>query len=415
MAVYTADNIEVSIANSNTAVIATDYGTSGAVGFSASHAQISKLAWGDENYTYRVNESYPAPVKIYGSTGSAIGVSGTVSGTGSFYVRTNTGIPLVVIGSTLSTDAPVGISGYIQGLTNGRPVGVTGYVNILNSVAVFGVSGATAIGVTGGRRLSYATDSVYVYGDVGISGGFQLTSFDDSVSVYGPGGSTYVETNLNVGGFALGRSGDSLKVAVTNAGFTFSVSVSATTGVTNSGGPLRIQGYTGTGDPVTIQGTLSGGAIEVAAYSTLPVGVSGSVTIDDTDLIDEIDSLKTNINAVAANAGYALDILNLINASGNGAKVIVNSITKPNRFFHGQKTLSTSPIQVSSETIRSGITIKSLASNTSDVYIGNSLGVSTSTGYVLSAGETIYLEVSAVSTIFARSSSGTATISYIGS
>jgi hypothetical protein len=415
MAVYTADNIEISIANSNSAVIATDYGTSGSVGFSAAHAQISKLAWGDENYTYRVTESYPAPVKIYGSTGSAISVSGTVSGTGSFYVRTNAGIPLVVIGSTLTSDAPVGISGYIQGLTNGRPVGVTGYVNILNSVAVFGVSGATAIGITGGRRLNYSTDSVYVYGDVGISGGFQLTAFDDSVSVYGPGGTTYVETNLNVGGVALGLSGDALKVAVTNAGFTFSVSVSATTGVTNSGGPLRIQGYTGTGDPVTIQGTLSGGAIEVAAYSTLPVGVSGSVTIDDADIIEEIDSLRTNINSVAANAGYALDILNLINASGNGAKVIVNSITKPNRIFHGQKTLSTSSSQISTESIKSGITLKSLASNTVDIYIGNSVSVATTTGYVLSPGETIYLEVSTAGSLFARSGSGTAILSYIGS
>lgn len=415
MAVYTADNIEISIASGNSAIIATDYGTSGAIGFSASHAQISKLAWGDENYTYRVNESYPAPVKIYGSTGSAVSVSGTVSGTGSFYVRTNSGIPLVVIGSTFTTDAPIGITGSIQGITNGRPVGVTGYVNVLNTVGVFGISGATAIGITGGRRLSYTTDSVYVYGDVGISGGFQLTAYDDSVSVYGPGGTTYVETNLNVGGVALGLSGDALKVAVTNAGFTFSVSVSATTGVTNSGGALRVQGYTGSGDPITIQGTLAGGAIEVAAYTTLPVGVSGSVTIDDTDIITEIDSLRTDIGTVATNAGYALDILNLINSSGNGAKVIVSSITKPNRVFHGQKALTTTPTQISTESMKSGVTLKSPTTNTTDIYIGNSVGVSTSTGYILSPGETIYIEVSSMGSMFARASSGTATLAFIGS
>ena len=415
MAVYTADNIEISIASGNSAIIATDYGTSGAIGFSASHAQISKLAWGDENYTYRVNESYPAPVKIYGSTGSAVSVSGTVSGTGSFYVRTNSGIPLVVIGSTFTTDAPIGITGSIQGITNGVPVGVTGYVNILNTVGVFGISGATAIGITGGRRLSYSTDSVYVYGDVGISGGFQLTAYDDSVSVYGPGGTTYVETNLNVGGVALGLSGDALKVAVTNAGFTFSVSVSATTGVTNSGGALRVQGYTGSGDPITIQGTLAGGAVEVAAYTTIPVGVSGSVTIDDADIISEIDSLRTDIGTVATNAGYALDILNLINSSGNGAKVIVNSITKPNRVFHGQKALTTTPIQISTESIKSGVTLKSPVTNTTDIYIGNSVGVSPTTGYILSPGETIYIEISGMGSMFARSSTGTATLAFIGS
>jgi hypothetical protein len=414
MAVYTADNIEITIANSNSAVIATDYGTSGAVGFSAAHAQISKLAWGDENYTYRVNESYPAPVKIYGSTGSAISISGTVSGTGSFYVRTNSGVPLVVIGSTFTTDAPIGICGSIQGITNGRPVGVTGYVNILNNVGMYGISGATAIGVTGGRRLNSTTDSVTVYGSVGISGGFQLSAYDDSIAVYGPGGTTYVETNLNVGGVALGLSGDALKVAVTNTGFTFSVSVSATTGVTNSDGPLRVQGYTGNGTPVTIQGILAGGAVEVAAYSSIPVGVSGSVTIDDTDIISEIDSLRTDIGTVATNAGYALDILNLINTSGSGARVIVNSIVKPNRVFHGQKTLTTTPVQLGTEAVKSGVTIKSSATNTVDIYIGNSLGVSTTTGYILSPGETIYLEVSSLSTTFVRSASGSATLSFIG-
>lgn len=414
MAVYTADNIEISIANSNSAVIATDYGTSGAVGFSLAHAQISKLAWGDENYTYRVNESYPAPVKIYGSTGSSIPITGSVSGTGSFYVRTNAGIPLVVIGSTFTTDAPIGICGYIQGLTNGRPVGVTGYINVMNTVAVFGVSGATAIGVTGGRRLNSTTDSVTVYGSVGISGGFQLSAYDDSISVYGPGGTTYVETNLNVGGVALGLSGDALKVAVTNTGFTFSVSVAATTGVTNSGGPLRVQGYTGTGTPVTIQGTLAGGAVEVAAYSSIPVGVSGSVTIDDTDIISEIDSLRTDIGTVATNAGYALDILNLINSSGSGARVVVNSITKPNRVFHGQKTLTTTPIQLGTEVVKSGVTIKSPSTNVVDIYIGNSLAVTNTTGYLLSPGETIYLEVSSLSSTFAKSASGTAILTFIG-
>ena len=253
---YTGDNIEITIA-SGTAVIATDYGTSGAVGFSASHAQISKLAWGDENYSYRVNEAYPLPVKMYGTTGTTMPVSGTISGTGSFYIQNTISTPIIVKGSTNSSDALVGVTGYVQGITNGVRVGVTGSVSILGSVGVFGISGATAITVTGGRRLNSSSDSVTVVGNVGISGGFQLTAASDSVAVYGPGGTTYVETNLNVGGVALGRSGDALKVAVTNAGFTFSVSVASTVGVTNgSEGPLRIQGYTGTGTPVTIQEVL---------------------------------------------------------------------------------------------------------------------------------------------------------------
>ena len=410
---YTADNIEITIA-SGTAILATDYGTSG-TGFSLAHAQIAKVAWGNDATTYRASETYPFPVKIYGITGTTIPVSGTISGTGDFYVRTNPTIPLIVKGSTFSTDAPVGITGTIQGIANGTPVGVTGYVNVLNSVAVYGVSGGTAIAVTGGRRLNSATDSVYVYGDVGISGGFQLVAADDSVSVYGPGGSTYIEANLNIAGTPLGISGDALKVAVTNAGFTFSVSLSSTVGVTNDSptSALRVEGLSG-GTPLTIQGSLAGGAVEIGAYTAIPVGVSGTVSIDDTDLIDEIDSLKTNIGTVATNAGYALDILNLINSGGDGARVVVNSITRANRLAHSQITVTSNPSILGNQTsLKSGVTIKSLATNTTDIYVGNSLALTTTNGYVLSPGETIFLEVSTLGSIFVRTSAGTATLAYI--
>lgn len=412
---YTGDNIEITIA-SGTAVIATDYGTSGAVGFSASHAQISKLAWGDENYSYRTNEAYPLPVKLYGTTGTTVPVSGTISGTGSFYVQNTISTPIIIKGSTNLSDALVGVTGYLQGITNGVRVGVTGSVSILGNVGIFGISGATAITVTGGRRLTSTSDSVTVYGYVGISGGFQLSSASDSVAVYGPGGTTYIETNLNVGGVALGRSGDALKVAVTNSGFTYNVTLSSTVGVTNgSEGPLRVQGYTGTGTPLTIQGSLAGGVVEIGAYSAVPVGVSGTVSIDDTDLINSIESLKTNIGTVSTNAGYALDILNLINANGSGAKVAIDSFRRPSRFVHGQKSVTTTPSVISTESLRTGLTLKSPITNVNDIYIGNSISVSTTTGYILSPGEVLFLEVANTGTVFVRTSTGTATLVYIGS
>jgi len=65
--------------------------------------------------------------------------------------------------------------------------------------------------------------------------------------------------------------------------------------------------------------------------------------------------------------------------------------------------------------MRSGVTLKSPTTNTADIYIGNSVGVSTSTGYILSPGETIYIEVSSMGSMFARASSGTATLAFIGS
>jgi len=411
---YTADNIEITIAT-GTAVLATDYGTSGASGFSAAHAQIAKIAWGDVDNTYRTSDTTPLPIKIYGITGTTVPISGTVSGTGDFYVKTYPSVPLIVKGSTFSTDAPIGISGGIYGVSGGRAVGVTGHVNILNQVAIYGISGATSISVTGGRQLNFLNDSVRVYGNVGISGGILLTAASDSISVFGPGGSSYINANIYSNGTAVGVSGDALKVAVTNAGFTFSVSVAATVGVTNdsANNGLRIQGLCG-GTPVVVKGQLAGGALEIGAYTPVPVGISGSVQIDDTDLIAQIETLKTNIDAVGSNARYALDILNLINSAGSGAKVIVSSIARPTRVGHGQKTITTTAALISTESLKTGVTLKSPATNSVDIYIGNSISVSSTTGYILSPGETIYIEVSGMGTLFARTPSGTATLTYIG-
>jgi len=411
---YSADNIEITIANAQTAVIATDYGTSGD-GFTYSHAQISKLTWGDTSSTYRVNETTPLPIRLYGVTGATLPVSGVVTGTGDFYIRSYPHIPIIIKGSTYTTDAPVGICGGIYGVSGATAIGVTGYINILNPIAIYGISGATAIAVTGGRRLNSSTDSVYIYGNVGISGGFGLAAGNDSISVFGPGGTTWIHTNIYAGNTAIGASGDALKVAVTNAGFTFSVNLSSTLGVTNDAvnNALRVQGLSGA-TPVTIKGSLAGGAVEIGAYSAVPVGVSGTVSIDDTDIISQIDSLKTDIGTVATNAGYALDILNLMNTSGNGAKVIVSSITRPTRVVHGQKSLSITPSILASDSLRTGITLKSPASNGTDIYIGNSVSVNATNGYILSPGETIYLEVSTMGSLFARTAAGTATLTYIG-
>ena len=413
---YSADNIEITIANSQTAVIATDYGTSGD-GFTYSHAQIAKLTWGDTSNTYRASETYPLPVKLYGVTGSTLPLSGTISGTGDFYIKTYPTIPIIIKGSTFSSDAPVIVSGGIYGVSGATSIGVTGYINILNPVSIYGISGGTAIAVTGGRRLNSSTDSISVIGNVGLSGGLGLAAATNSVSVFGPGGATWIHANVYAGNTAIGISGDALKVAVTNAGFTFAVTVSSTVGVTNdaTGSALRVQGATGSGVyPVTIRGSLAGGAVEIGAYSPVPVGVSGTVSINDTAIISEIDSLKTDIGTVATNAGYALDILNLLNTSGNGAKVNINSITKPNRIVHGQKSASITPTILGQDSLRTGVTLKSPVTNGTDIYIGNSVSITSTNSYILSPGETIYLEVSTLSALFIRSASGTAILTYIG-
>jgi hypothetical protein len=64
--------------------------------------------------------------------------------------------------------------------------------------------------------------------------------------------------------------------------------------------------------------------------------------------------------------------------------------------------------------LRTGVTVKSPNNNSVDVYIGSSVTVSSTTGYILSPGESIYLEVSTLGSLFARTATGTATLVYIG-
>lgn len=414
---YTADNIEINIAN-GTAILATDYGTSG-YGFTSSHAQIAKVVWGNEDVSYRANESYPFPVKVYGNTGDSLVISGTVSGTGDFYVRTNPTIPLIVKGSTFTTDAAVNVSGRVQGITNGTVVGISGPVTVSNSVAVFGVSGATAIGITGGRRLNSSSDSVTVTGSVGING-ISMSAATHSIAVWGSDLGNKVLTRIyGSDGATLGMSGDAIKVALVNPGISFSVSYLATVGVTNDSGPLRVQGYTGSGTPLTVKGQLAGGALEIGATSPVPVGVCGSVGIVDTNIINSLESsakpLISNLTTIVSNTNTISTISNQL-TSAVGANVTVKEIKRPTAIFNGQKTVTSTPSSVGSGVLKVGVTIKASRGNNGAVYVGNGPTLTSTTGYILDAGDSVFIETDDLKRVFVRVDPGiTALISYISS
>lgn len=416
----TTSNILITT-NDDTAIMATDYGTSG-TGFTASHIQIAKLAFGDTSTTTRVSTADPLPISIYGITGTTVPISGTIAGTGSFRVIHATGGYFQIAGTT-SSSQPVGISGTIQGFSGAYPVGVTGYISILNTLGVYGISGATAVGITGGRRLNYTTDSVYVYGDVGLSGGLGLVAADDSVRVYGADLGDKVLTRLYASdGTTIGYSGDALKVAITNSGVTFSVSIGASTGVTNAGpAGLMVRGTGNTADyPVLIEGTLAGGAIEVAAYTDLPVSVNNTVTIDDADLISSLEStskpLITNLAAIRTNTNYISTINDKLNTGTLLSKV--TEITRPTTVVSGRKELTTNAAQLTSTTqvIKVGIHLKAPSTNTDVVFVGGrNLLTAPSDGYPLDPGESLFIECDALGKVYARSNSGTQILNYIAS
>jgi hypothetical protein len=416
----TTSNILITT-NDDTASMATDYGTSG-TGFTASHIQIAKLAFGDTSITTRVSTSDPLPMSIYGITGTTIPISGTIGGSGNFTVVQGSTGYFRIAGTTAST-LPVGISGTIQGYSGAYPVGISGSISIINTLGIFGISGATAIGITGGRRLNHSTDSVYVHGNVGLSGGLGLIAADDSVRVYGADLGDKVLTRLYASdGTTIGYSGDALKVAITNAGVTFSVSIAASVGITNAGpAGLMVRGTGVTSDyPITIQGTLAGGALEVAAYTNLPVSINNTVTIDDADLIDSLESsgkpLNQNLGAIRTNTNIITTINDKLNAGTISSKI--TEIVRPASVIGGRKVVTTNSSQLVTTTsiIKVGVHLKSPSTNTDVIFIGGkSLLTAPSDGYPLDPGESIFIECDALGKLYARSNSSTQVLNYIAS
>lgn len=420
MAADTNNNIKISVSNGtfDTAIMATDYGTAG-ICLGDAHVQLAKLAWGDELTSNRVTTSVPLPVRLYGQA-TAIPVSGSLTASGYFPVRGVTGVPLVVIGSTFTTDANIGITGTIQGIANGVLVGITGGVKVLNNIGVFGVSGATAIGITGGRRLNSSSDSVSVTGAVSING-ISMSAASHSVAVYGSDLGTKVLSRMyGSDGATLGMSGDAIKVALVNSGINFSVSFVSEVGVTNANlGALRVQGYTGGGTPVTIKGQLAGGAVEIAATSPVPVGVSGAVSINDTNILTSLEStakpLIGNLATISSNTSTIQTISNQL-TSTSGANVTVKEIKRATSILHGQITVMPTPSPLSAGPLKTGVTLKALRTNTGPIYVGNSGSLTSANGYVLDAGDSIFLEVDDLKKVFVRTDLNiTATISYIAS
>ena len=443
----TTDNVIFEVFG-NTAEFATDYGTSG-YGFTQSHVQIVKLAFGDENKTDRIYAGNPLPVMLSGNTGQIAGISGEVRGTGGFEIRNHfvrgvgTAITMEYLAVAGSTDGTglVGVTGYVQGASGAYPIKVTGDISITDTVSVVGPTGETLfIGygsvtagtpggsywptvVTGGRHLSSAFDDVGVTGTVTVSGGRQLTAATDAVKVMGFDQGELVPSRIfSSTGVTIGASGDALKVAFTNANINATVNVSAVTGVTNATEPpLKVQGYTGSSHvPLTVRGE-NNGAVEVAATSALNVNVNNaSLTIDDTDIVTQLGTtgdIYGKLDTVASNTAVISTIrTDLQNGSAN---VTVNQINRPSSLLVGSKKISPSDggVQLSANSVlKAGITVKASTNNTSDVYVGaTSLARNVNNGYPLSPGESLFLEIGNANLIYVRSSSGSQSVSYIGS
>jgi len=425
MAEDITSNISITTYDGN-AILATDYGTSG-TGVTAAHVQLAKLAWGSESITKRVSETNPLPVYLYGTSGSAaIGITGTVTGTGGVFPITNTRNGFLIVGGPTAGFTfgynPVQVSGYVQVTTNGVLVGITGTVRLNQNLSVQGITNGVLVGITGGRILNRNTDSVTVFGNVGISGGLALTAGTNSISVWGSDNGTKVLSRIYASdGTTLGYSGDALNVNVVGAGITATVTINPVVGVTNGNGlPLKICGSGVTTDAaVIVQGRLAGGALEVGAVTAIPVGVTGTVTIDDTDIIDSLEStskpLITNLVSIKTNTATLSSINEKLNTGIVQSKI--TEIVKPTKFVNGKKDLTTTATAISaSVTIKIGVHVKAPLTNTDTIYIGSTTLVTTPTdGFPLEPGESIFIEIDNPNKIYARSASTGQRVTYLAS
>jgi len=339
----------------------TDYGTS-PLGATC-HLPLSKMVWGDNASSYRVNETTPMPVQVMAVTGEALVISGNVGASGS--------LPIVnyeVAGVSASTFHYLAVAGS----TTGDPLAITGEVCIPCPVTI-----------TGERSLHSSTDSVTVTGIVGLSAGtLNLNAGTDSIAVYGWDGGRYVNTSLFAAdGTTIGNSGDAINVNLVNAGVTFSVNIGATVGVVNGDSGLVVQGLSG-GEPIAVKGR-NGEAIEVTNSPSTAISVTGDFFVDGTQ------------------------------------KTIVSSITKPSSIVSGSLVAGVgTATQLPSNSLNTGLTVKSHPSNVDFIYIGNAglSGGATANAYILESGESLFLECNNSNLIYVMGITGDARkVNYIGS
>lgn len=229
------DNLPIETAGVD-AQIATDvFQNSG----ETAHAQIVKIAWGDDETVNRATAGTPLPVQIFGITGTTptITVTGSVKGLGDFSVVNSMSSPLYVTG---------GVIAQVYGITGASPVAVTGGVNVLSGVTINGT-----VTVTGGRVLNQSVDSVLVGGTVARN--WNLTATDVVRVLNSTSGSTLPTYIVGAEGNIAGVSGDALKVSIVNTGFSASITFDSVLSVQNVGSSaLRVQG-TANGTPINVQ------------------------------------------------------------------------------------------------------------------------------------------------------------------
>ena len=98
------------------------------------------------------------------------------------------------------------------------------------------------------------------------------------------------------------------------------------------------------------------------------------------------------------------------------ASTTITAITLPTAIYNGQKTVAaagTAEALAASQALISGVHVKALIGNSDKAYVGNS-GVDSSNGYELDAGESVFLEIANLATVYVDVASNGDGVSYVG-
>jgi len=390
-----------------------------------------------------------------GITASNLQIRGLTAETDSVAVKGISGglaVNMLVHGISGATgQIPIGVSAdalkvfLTNSLTIGGEVGVTAY-NLHTRYLNFGTFNDAAPG------QSY--DAVRV---AGFSGAYPVAMalYGISGNSWTPVGVTGSKLQVDIGQLTL--TGGTFNIDMSNVSVTNVVNIKGSSsasaplwisGTTSADGAIAVTGA-GVSGSIRIEGFTWGTAVGITAsnlqirgltYGATTkdwVGISGDVAVDvdmlatvvgdaadDSDsfsiygkiqaLASDINLVKTAVgnvggggtaiqtmltNAIVSPASATTQVRVQIDkiAAGLNATdripVSVENMAQPTSVFSGQLTVTVAAQTLPSNTLKSGVTVKALSTNTESIFIGVGSIVTVSNGYELSAGEGIFLEV----------------------
>ena len=223
-----------------------------------------------------------------------------------------------------------------------------------------------------------------------------------------------INTSIGTGNTSLGT------LAGAVAGTEFRVDIIDEGSVANVTNQATANGHLSTiaGDTTSLDAKVTAcntGAVVLAAGTA---GVGTVILGAGTAAVGSLTAGTAAIGTVKIGAGTGAAMGKLAANSGvDIGDVDVTSVAIPSSVYHGKKvvTAGTDETIASSQAITSGVTVKALAGNAGLVYVGVE-NVSSSTGFELSAKESIFIECSNITTIWIDAATGSADgITYIAS